>query len=192
MRYVIAVVMLAGCAAGPQGPQGERGPQGDPGASADVSALQATIAGLRAELDAVKARPQVKVPHLIVKETGEDLGIVTGPGCYYSEAMKGEACPWDPSGQLLNPYFTDPDCKTTPYTMDLRGTSSQLTPWNGHYYRAGGPRRIAAASFWSGDFWSGKCGTIDPPVALNSDAFEMIEMGLVPAAERINTAVELR
>ena len=144
MRYLIAVVMLAGCQAGPVGPAGERGPAGEPGAAADVAPLLAEIAALRAEVDALRARPVVKVPHLIMKETGEDLGIVTGPGCYYSETMRGEACPWAQSP--IRPFYERPDCTGPAYVSSIAGgsTSSQLLPANGTLYRIGGPAEMSA------------------------------------------------
>lgn len=128
MRTVIVVVFVAGCTgspgpAGPQGPQGERGAQG---AAGDTSALMEEVAALRGEVERLRALPRVKTPRAIHRETGEDLGPITGEGCYFDEVAQGEVCLRD---QFRAVYATN-DCTGIPMVYaDARPVASESRLW---------------------------------------------------------------
>lgn len=68
MRHVLfSLVVLSACSPGPAGPPGPVGPAG---AAADAS----TIAALAMRVSELEMRGAVKVPHLILTATGQDLG----------------------------------------------------------------------------------------------------------------------
>ena len=107
---LMAATMVAACsgdvgpmggsgARGPmglQGPTGERGPAGDVGPPGE--------AGPKG--DPGPAGGAVKLPHLVVVATGEDLGQVIGPDTVYNVALKAE---WNLTATAYAVYDR-PDC----------------------------------------------------------------------------------
>lgn len=77
------VFVLVACNPGTPGPAG---PQGPPGIAADA----ALIAMLAARVNELEARQAAKVPHLVVAETGEDLGRMVTPSTVWRDDLDGE------------------------------------------------------------------------------------------------------
>lgn len=111
MRYAAPFVLLVACSgspgpAGPAGPRGDTGPTGPAGPPVDVSALQADIVDLRAELAAVKAT-RTKALHMIRVDNGESVGLALSDSCYFDAANTITICPND---REFRPVFRLPDC----------------------------------------------------------------------------------
>lgn len=118
---LLSVVVLSSAC---QGPKGEPGPAGPPGPTGltgatgpksegvDVPALMARVDMLEKKLAATK------VPHLIVKATGEDLGPSLGGFCFYSAKLDGEIC----LPRTVSVYFSGDKCTGKPF---IRATATR-------------------------------------------------------------------
>lgn len=188
MRTPVAfLALLCACepTVGPAGPAGERGPQGEAGSAADVSALVSQIGQLKADVETLKATKTGKVPHLVVAETGEDIGIPTLGGCYWDAKAGGEICA--SPGQRLT-YYSDAGCASQPYLLQQPERVSMLTTLRGDLYRVeGAARPVSLVAEWSND----KCIPFDAPETL--DVFPIGKTGAVAAVYRPGTTmIELR
>lgn len=183
MRYVIVVALLAGCAPGPAGPPGPAGERGPAGPSGDVSALQAEIADLRAQLAEVKAQARVKVPHYVDAETGKDLGAVA-PGGVWREDIGGVLAFMSKPAA----YFAGSNCTGEAWIeATFSPHVSYIAPW-GSIVTAVGPGRVYVTP-------SSKLDA-DGCTAMNGDgrwAVSVADRGIVETARDPSTvAVEMR
>ncbi len=136
---VAAMIAFAACggstgdtgAEGPPGPQGEKGdpgPQGTPG-----------MAGPKGDPGPIGATgPQgppgnggaTKIPHLIVAQSGEDLGPFLGYSTAFNQALGGEV---DFAGAL---YFDQQNCAGNVYAFGpLLHTNQRLVRSNGAVFQ---------------------------------------------------------
>jgi hypothetical protein len=92
MRFAVVLFVLVGCSnRGPQGPAGEVGPQGPAGE-----------VGPQGPEGPRGPAGVAMLPHLIVDQTGEDLGVVLGGNTVYSLVLKGEFDPSSSASVLLD------------------------------------------------------------------------------------------
>lgn len=117
MRSVVAVMVLSLAACSPAA-----GPAGPAGASVDVSALVAEIARLEARIVDVEARKAVKVPHLVVAETGDDLGPFAGFDRAWSEQLGA----YYRLAATVQPTYSQPKCAGEARTQAVPGFSFAL------------------------------------------------------------------
>lgn len=125
MRSLFVLALVAGCHSDPSSPTDTAAEMAAlSGRVADLeesyrdraAQLQLVLGGRIAALESTVAAWQAtapgKVPHLILRETGEPLGQLTGGDllCFYSVEAKGEICVRD--NHLLQ--YPDPGCTGTP------------------------------------------------------------------------------
>ena len=108
-------------ATGPAGPAGPQGPAGTPA-------------------------PVTKFPHYVVAITGEDLGPIVGPNCYYSATLGGEVCH---DGSSV--YFVNADCTGASFALQSVHVGEMLVGPGGSVYRRadGTVGETTLKSYWS-------------------------------------------
>lgn len=130
-RYLLAALLCTACTTadgpalvGPQGPAGAQGPKGDKGDPA----------------------PAAKQLHLIVADTGEDLGLYLGPSMAYSERLGGIVY----YGTVVGVAYPEPDCKGPPlmHSQSYRRNTYFAGPGM-TYIRAVGPSAKFPQKSWA-------------------------------------------
>lgn len=183
MRYLLAAaLMMFGCAPGPVGPVGERGPQGVAGPAGDVAPLLAEIAALRGELEAVRREARVKVPHSVIAETGEDLGVYLDAETVFSEKL-GAPIRWKPVAWL----YASTDCTgeaLAPFAEIPRPAAYATGP-SGELFRVKPVTYTVASSMRQPD------GTCREVASDSARSVDLAGMTITPAAVQ-SVIVEMR
>lgn len=156
---VLACVLAAGCGSskgdkgepGEQGPRGEQGPAGMNGEQGPQGAPGA---------DGVCECPAApKAPHLVVVDTGEDLGVMISERTVWNEQLQGPFDPFSRGG----PYYVQENCQGVAVGVYFVG--GYLNSADGKLYRVtNAPRRnVTVRSYLGSD---GACYADNSPLSL--------------------------